>query len=109
LRETKRSIRHYQADINADERPTPPENEAHKSTDARVALDPGPIIDPDNREVLHIMKHLEKRDAHEDVLDAVIAVPPEADTGNQQRQFDWTEATARPPVAPLTPQEHHRH
>src|SRR5688572_25486313 len=74
--EAKRPVGHDQANINADERATAPEDEPHEATDARIPLDACPIIDPDNREVLHIVEHLKKRDAYEDILDAVITVPP---------------------------------
>src|SRR6516162_6633503 len=59
--EGKRTVGKDQANIKADERPAAAENETHEATDRSIFLNPTAIVNPDNREVLHIVKHLEER------------------------------------------------
>ena len=39
------------------------------------------------------MKHFEEGDAHEDILDAVIAIPPKGNTAHEKRYLHRTRAT----------------
>ena len=48
-----------QPHIKADQRATTPEHEAHKPADRAVGLNPFAIIDPDQREVLDVVKYFE--------------------------------------------------
>src|SRR6266550_4779395 len=84
---SKRSIGKNQTDVESDERAAPPEHKAHESTDVAVFLHTVAIVDPDEREVLHIVEDFEERDANKNVGDAVIAVPPKSNRRDQQRRL----------------------
>ena len=76
-----------QADIKSDERAAASEHEAHESADVAVFLDAIAIVDPDQREVLHVVKNFEQRNAYNNVRDKIITVPPKCDARNKQSQF----------------------
>src|SRR4029079_5463015 len=73
--------------IKANQRAAPTEHESHEPANVAVFLDAVAIVDPDQRQVLHVVKHFEQRNPNEDVRDKIIAVPPKRDTGHQQSKF----------------------
>src|SRR5256714_2106599 len=108
-RQGDRAVGQNQADIDTDERAATPENETHEPADALIAFHPGAIVDPDNREILHVVENFKERNPDEDVLHAVIAVPPKSDTADQQRDFDGADNAPLGPISPLSPSEHRRY
>src|SRR5207247_10863485 len=42
------------------------------------------IVDPDQREVLHVVENFEQRNANKNVCHQIVAVPPKRDAGDQQ-------------------------
>ena len=76
---------------------------------ALVALDARAVVNPNNCQVLDIVKDLEQGYADEDVLHAVIAIPPEGDAAGQKRKFDRAEDSSLPPVFRLSPKKQNRH
>src|SRR5256885_9619099 len=83
-----RAIGENQTKIKPDKGAAATKNKTHKSADAFVFFDPIAIVNPNQREVLHVVKDFEKGDADEKIGDAVIAIPPKADAGNQERELD---------------------
>src|SRR2546423_6061754 len=75
--------------IKPDKRAAATKNKTHKSADAFVFFDPITIVNPNQREVLYVVKDFEEGDPDEKIGDAVIAIPPKADAGNQERELDW--------------------
>src|SRR5580765_3081799 len=65
--EGNRAVGKDEADIKANQRAAPSEHESHESTNVAVFLDAVAIVNPDERQVLHVVKHLEQRDPDEDV------------------------------------------
>ena len=49
-----------------------------------VFLNPIAVVDPDQREVLHVVKNFEQRNSDENVCYEVIALRPKRDARNQQ-------------------------
>src|ERR1044072_3168456 len=84
---TDRAISKDQANIEAHQRAAPSEHEAHESADVAILLHPIPVVDPDKREVLHVMENFKQRNADQDICDKVIAVPPKRDARNKQSQL----------------------
>src|SRR5215470_1543084 len=62
---TERAIGKYQPHIKPDERAAPSKHEAHESTNITVFFHAIAIVDPDKREVLHVVEDFEQRDADE--------------------------------------------
>jgi len=83
----ERTIRKNEPDVQSDQRTASSKNKAHKTTDGTVLFHTAAIINPDQREVLHIVIDFEQGDARQNVGDAVIAIPPESDGRGQQRQL----------------------
>src|SRR5262249_1746286 len=71
-------------DIEPDERAASSKHETHESADVAVLLHPVSVVDPDKREVLHVVKDFEQRNTYKNIGDEVIAVPPKRDAGNKQ-------------------------
>ena len=88
--QTQPTVGEHQAYVHSHKRATAPEHKAHEPTDRAVALDSFPIINPDERKVLHIMKYLEQRNANQNACHDVIAVPPKRNARDQQHQFHRT-------------------
>ena len=63
----KRAIGEDEADIKPNQRAAPSEHESHEPADVAVFLDTIAIVDPDERQVLHVVKNFKQRDADEDV------------------------------------------
>ena len=103
LGQTQSTIGEHQAYINADQRATAPEHETHKPADGSVALDAFTIINPNEREVLHIVEHFEQGDTDENAGYDVIAVPPKGNTRNKKHQLYRTWA---PPLHPRPDEIH---
>src|SRR5437899_5254992 len=83
----KRAVGENQADVQSNQRTAPSENEAHEPTDIAVFLHAVAIVDPDEREILHVVENFEERNANKNVRDAVIAVPPKGNGRDQQRRL----------------------
>src|SRR5207244_11199773 len=76
-----------QAHVKTDHRATAPEHETHKPADRTICLNPFAIIDPNQREVLDIVKYFEQRNADENARHDVVAVPPKRDARDEKRQL----------------------
>ena len=72
----KRAVGENQADIEPNQRAAPPKYKAHEAADVAVLLHTIAVVNPDQREVLHVVKNFEQRNAHQNVRDQIIAVPP---------------------------------
>src|SRR5438309_2751995 len=75
-------------DVQPNQRTASSKNKTHEAADRAVLFHTAAIVNPDEREVLHIVKNLEQRDPRQNVGDGVIAVPPKSNTRDQQRQLD---------------------
>src|SRR5438128_1464516 len=84
---SKRAVGENQADVQSDERAASSKNKAHESADSAVFLHAVAIVDPDEREILHVVENFEERNANKNVRDAVIAVPPKGNGRDQQRRL----------------------
>ena len=84
---SQRTVSEDQTDVETDERAAPPENKSHEAADRAVFFDTVAIVNPNKRKVLHIVKHFEQRDAHENANDDVVAVPPKRNARHEQRKF----------------------
>src|SRR5580704_12578179 len=80
---TERAISKDQTDIEADERAAPAKDKAHESANVAILFHTIAVVDPDEREVLHVMKNLEQRDADKNIRNEIIAVPPKRDAGDE--------------------------
>ena len=81
-------VRHWaigedQPDIQPDQWAAPSKNETHEPADVAVFLDAIAIVDPDEREVLHVVENFEQRNANKNVCHEVVAVPPKRDARDQ--------------------------
>src|SRR5437867_11525451 len=94
---TDRAVGKNQPDIKPDQRPAPAKNKTHESADGAVFLDAVPVVNPNDREVLHVVKNFEERDAGENIGDAVVAIPPERDAGKKERDLHRILSTTRDP------------
>src|ERR1051325_10042469 len=74
--EGHRAVGEDEADIEANQRAASSEHEPHEPADVAVFLDAVAIVDPHERQILYVMKHLEQGDSDEDVRDEIVAVPP---------------------------------
>ncbi len=81
---TERAIGKDQPDIKPNERTAPSKDEAHESTDVTVLLHSIAVVDPDKREVLHVVEDFEQRNTYKNVRDEIIAVPPKRDARDEQ-------------------------
>ena len=88
--QTQPTVGEHQPYVHSHKRATAPKHKAHEPTDRAVALDSFPIINPDERKVLHIMKYLEQRNANQNARHDLIAVPPERNACDEQHQFHRT-------------------
>src|SRR5437867_2895535 len=86
---TQRPVGEDQADVKTDQRATAPEHEPHKPADRAVCLNPFAIIDPNQREVLDVVKCFEQRNADENARHDVVAVPPKGDARDEKHQLYW--------------------
>ncbi|PYJ77069.1 MAG: hypothetical protein DME69_11715 [Verrucomicrobia bacterium] len=94
---SKRAVSENQADVQSDERAASSENKTHEPTDIAVLLHAVAIVDPDEREILHVVEDFEERNANKNVRDAVIAVPPKGNGRHQQRRLYWVWPLAQVP------------
>src|SRR5206468_12644345 len=76
-----------EADVQSYQRTAPSENKAHEPTDIAVFLHAVAIVDPDEREILHVVEDFEERNTDENIRDAVITVPPKGNSCGQQRKL----------------------
>src|SRR5438105_10963587 len=94
---TMRTISEEQPDIKTHQGAATAEHESHETADGSVALDSLAIVNPDQRQVLHVVKHFKQRDAHEHAGHDVIAIPPKRNARDEKHEFH----RARPfPAAP---------
>src|SRR6266487_4385472 len=63
-------------DVQPNQRTAPAKDKAHEAADRAVLFHTAAIVNPDEREVLHIVKTPAYRDPRQNVVDGVIAVPP---------------------------------
>src|SRR5207248_2901657 len=84
----QRPVGENQAHVKTNQRATAPEHETHKPADRAVCLDPFPIVNPNQREVLDIVKYFEQCDADENACHDVVAVPPKGNAGDEKHQLD---------------------
>src|SRR5947209_2534036 len=83
----ERPVGKDQADVNSNQRATAPEHETHKPADRAVCLNPFTIINPNQREVLHIVKYFEQRNANENAGHDVVAVPPKRNARDEKDEL----------------------
>src|SRR5438105_15746742 len=69
------------------ERATAREHETHKPADGTVCLNPFTIVEPNQREVLDIVKYFEQCNANENTGHDVVAIPPERNAGDEKDQL----------------------
>src|SRR5438309_791513 len=105
---TERAVGENKTDVQPHERTAPPKNKTHESADAPVFFNPVAIVNPDERKILHIVKNFEQRDAGKNVDDTVIAIPPEADARDDQRQLHWIGTLSLRPHSREVDQEQNR-
>src|SRR5947207_9458350 len=86
-RKSDRSVGQHQTYINSDQRTAASKDKPHEPTDALISFHAAAIINPDNRQVLDIVKHLKQCDAYENVLNTVIAIPPKGDAADEKRHL----------------------
>src|SRR4029077_4946859 len=72
-----------QAHVKADQRATAPEYETDKPADRAVCLNPFTIINPNQREILHIVKYFEHRNAHGKAPHDVVALLAKTNARNE--------------------------
>src|SRR5215510_1870746 len=65
--EGKRAVGENESDIKSNQRSAPSEDEPHKSANVPVFLDTVAIVNPDERQVLHVVENFEQRDPDENV------------------------------------------
>src|SRR6266496_201907 len=90
LEVTQRSVGKDQPHVQTDQRATAPEHEVHKPADRTVRLNSFAIIDPNQREVLDIVKDFEQRNPNENACDDVVTVPPKRNARDEKHQLYWT-------------------
>src|SRR5205807_10294538 len=84
---TNRAISKNETNIKSNQRSAATENKTHEATDRAVFLDSVAIVNPNQRQVLDVVKHFEQRDPGENIRDAVVAIPPKRDARDKKRQF----------------------
>src|SRR5262249_61962531 len=84
LRQPRPAVGEHQAYVHSHQRATAPEHKAHEPTNGAVALDSFAIINPNQREILHIVKYFEQCNAHEHTGDNVVAIPPKRNGCDQK-------------------------
>ena len=94
---TERAISKDQPDIKPDERAAPSKDKAHESANVAILFHSIAVVDPDEREVLHVVEDFEQRDADKNVRDEVIAVPPKRDAGDEQSNLHGVGSLAYDP------------
>ena len=62
-----RAVGENEAHIETNQRTAPSEHKSHKPANVAVFLDTVAVVDPNERQVLHVMEDFEQGDAHEDV------------------------------------------
>src|SRR6266446_5457484 len=72
----ERAIGEDKSDVDTNQRTAPSKNKPHETANRAVLFHAIAIVDPDEREVLHIVKNFEQRDPSKNVGHAIIAVPP---------------------------------
>ena len=82
----ERPVGKDQADVNSNQRATASEHKTHKPADRAVRLNPFTIIDPNQREVLDIVKHFEQCNANQNACHDVVAVPPKRNAGDREER-----------------------
>ena len=64
---TNRAISENKTDIKPNQGTAPAKYEPHEPTDGTVFLDAVAIVNPNQRQVLHVVKHFEQRNPNEDI------------------------------------------
>src|SRR2546423_9840137 len=107
---TNRAVGKNETHIEPNKRTTAPKHETHETADRTVFLDAVPIINPDDRQVLRIVKDLEQCDAGKNVRDAVVTVPPKHDARCEECELDRIMPSAGDPHSDIIryPQNGHR-
>src|SRR5207253_8111073 len=76
-----------QAHIKTNQRATAPEYKTHKTADRAICLNPFAIVNPNQGEVLDIVKYFEQGNADENAGHDVVAVPPKRNTRDKEHQL----------------------
>src|SRR5262245_41480071 len=97
LENPQRAISEDKADIDADQGTAAAENKLHKAANRAVFFHAVAIVNPDEGEVLDIVKDLEECDARENVGDDVVAIPPKRNARCKERQLDRIGSLSDPP------------
>src|SRR2546430_5379171 len=94
-------VRKDKANKETNQRAAAPKQKMHEPANRAVGLDPFAIINPNQREILDVVKDFEQRNADQNARHDVIAVPPERYARDQEHQLHWTwslSANPRPDV-----------
>src|SRR5262249_39583241 len=101
----ERSVGEDQPNIKTNQRATAPEHETHESADRAVRLDSLTIINPNQREILDIVKDFEQRHADENAGYDVIAVPPKRYARDEKHELHRTCSVSPNPCPDVICQE----
>ena len=74
-----RAVGGHQRDVDDEHQPAATKQSACQASDRGTLFHPLAVEDPDDRQVLDIVKDLEQRDAHDDVVDHDHREPPEGE------------------------------
>src|SRR5438477_4523472 len=85
---TNRAVSENKTDIKPNQRTTPAKYKPHEPTDGTVFFQPVAIVNPNQRQVLHVVKHFEQRNPGKNIRHAIVTVPPKSDAGDKKREFD---------------------
>src|SRR5437016_1292468 len=108
---TNRAVSENKTDIKPNQGTAPAKYEPHEPTDGTVFLDTVAIVNPNQRQVLHVVKHFEECDSGENIRDAVVAVPPKRDARDKKREFHRILPRSGDPHSNVicNPKSRHRH
>src|SRR5262249_10823002 len=77
----------HHANVQADHGPASPEQKPHERTNLTSLVHTLAIVDPDNGEVLHVVKYFEQSNADYNVGDSYHCIPPEAEADGHHAQL----------------------
>src|SRR4029453_11489062 len=80
---TDRAVSEHESNVQPHQPSAAAKDETHEAADRTIFLHAVAIVNPNDREVLHVVKNFEERDTGENVGDAVIAIPPKRDAGRK--------------------------
>ena len=88
LQAADKAVADDQSDIEPEHRCTAAEQESREAANVGVAVDPFAVEDPDDGQILNVVKDLEDRDPEQDVVDLDHRVPPVGETDGEGQQLE---------------------